>query len=102
MSIQNNCRYGNVVWSIRLSAAMKSMIVSTVDELGAVGYRDGTRIGRNAQHLSKADSYWFHGSFPIGQTGVKFRITDTFQFTVKVGGKNLPGALFVDKTVRLA
>jgi hypothetical protein len=101
LNIRNNCPDKKVNWAIKLSAGLRGIINSNVREDGARGWRNGVALGKNAQHLSVAKTYLFHGTFSISSVPASFRIDDQFDFTIRSGGKTLPANLYVCKTVNL-
>lgn len=101
LNIQNNCPNKKVNWAIKLSAGLRGIINSNVREDGARGWRNGVALGKNAQHLSVAKTYLFHGTFSMSSVPASFRIDDQFDFTIRSGGKTLPANLYVCKTVNL-
>lgn len=88
LTLDRRCgTYRDILWSYRISTAVKAIIVSNVSETGLWYWIDGVRQPRNAPH-NVPDWYTFHGRMYGVNTGeyVQYQDYMTFRHNVGPGG----------------
>jgi hypothetical protein len=84
-----NCRHNTVNWGYKISAKVKDIITSKVDEQGVWWWKNGKRQPKNAGHAVDR----FHGTLKPVEHGDRVQLQDHMTFRVNVGGKTGTGSL---------
>ncbi|NJQ01902.1 hypothetical protein [Streptomyces zingiberis] len=94
-----NCRHNTINWGYKISAQVKSIITSSVNERGVNWWRNGRRMPANAGHVVGKD-YHFHGTLkPVHHDDV-VQFQDYMTFRVRIGGRPGTGSITWAANVR--
>jgi hypothetical protein len=82
-----------VWWSYKLSTAIQSIVVGTVQEMGLRWWKDGVSQPQNAPH-SEGAAYNFHGTMNPTPIGSLLDYQDVFTFRHNVGSGGTAQVVF--------
>ncbi|GAA3100754.1 hypothetical protein GCM10010530_26400 [Kribbella aluminosa] len=87
LTLQYTCStVDRLAWSYAISAAVKAIIVSNINEQGLDWWVNGVKKPRNAPHPSVPKEYLLHGTMSGATTGTQVDYQDYITFRHNLGG----------------